>query len=118
MNHEHFWNVLFTDASVKGYADTAHNISRALILAWAGNCPSNPLDYGTANVSAALPREPQGWGGATRQYAVGSRSRRIDICWPSLRKVPPMRSRVWRSRSARRSVLSRRRSQSAAVPAA
>ena len=51
MNHEHFWNVMFTDAAVKGFSDSAHNISRLLIRIWAGNYPAYPLDYETANIS-------------------------------------------------------------------
>jgi len=71
MNHEHFWNVLFTDSSVKGYPDTAHNIGRALIMAWAGNSPTVPMPYDTANVSPDQLRFPHNpW---TGRRAVGPR---------------------------------------------
>ncbi len=48
MNHEHSWNVLFTDGSVKTYADTGHNIVRKYITDF-GNDP----DFAIANVTDA-----------------------------------------------------------------
>ena len=46
MNHDHFWNVLFTDGSVKGSADGAHGIVRTYICWY-----TNEWDYGRAITS-------------------------------------------------------------------
>jgi prepilin-type N-terminal cleavage/methylation domain-containing protein len=42
-NHEHAWNVLFTDGSVKTFADQARSVSRDLIIFW-----TKETDYGAA----------------------------------------------------------------------
>ena len=46
MNHDHAWNILFTDGAVKIYADPARNISHAIIMHW-----TNQQDFATADVS-------------------------------------------------------------------
>ena len=46
MNHDHAWNVLFTDGAVKLFADPSHSISRAVIMHW-----TNQPDFPTADIS-------------------------------------------------------------------